>query len=308
VRHLATAQRSNALARLANRMEVAFRSSDNPFAKVMGMINSMIEKLEKEAEGEATQKAFCDKALAEANAKKEEATTTIDKLNVKIEQGSAKSTKLKEEVTVLQSELAKLMKAQQTMDALRQKESDQYKVDKAELDKGLTGIQTALKVLRDYYSAGDGASGAGGGIISLLEVCESDISKELAEITAAEENAASQYETETQENALSKTAKDKDAEYKQKEAASLDKAGTEYKSDRSSVEEELDANNEGLAQLNKQCVAKVDSYAQKAAKKKAEIDGLKTALSSLGGAAASASSFLQTGSVSVRPHAALRGA
>jgi chromosome segregation ATPase len=306
VRHLATAQRSNALARLANRMEVAFRSSDNPFAKVMGMINSMIEKLEKEAEGEATQKAFCDKALAEANAKKDEATTSIDKLNVKIEQGSAKSTKLKEEVTVLQSELAKLMSAQQTMDALRQKEADQYKVDKAELDKGLTGIQTALKVLRDYYSAGDGASGAGGGIISLLEVCESDISKELAEITAAEENAASQYETETQENALSKTAKDKDAEYKQKEAASLDKAGTEYKSDRSSVEEELDANNEGLAQLNKQCVAKVDSYAQKAAKKKAEIDGLKSALSSLGGAAASASSFLQTGLV--RPHGALRGA
>jgi len=132
----------------------------------------------------------------------------------------------------------------------------------------------------------------------LLEVCESDISKELAEITAAEENAASEYTSESNENALAKTAKDKDVEYKQKEIAALDKAGTEHESDLSGVQEELDAVMQGLAQLEKQCVAKATSYGDKVAKQKAEIDGLKSALTSLGGAAL----------VETSRHSSLRGA
>merc|ERR1740130_573898 len=152
------------------------------------------------------------------------------------------------------------------------------------MSKGLKGIQTALKVLRDYYAAGDGAQGAGGGIISLLEVCESDISKELAEITAAEEDAQSNYDAETKSNAIAKAAKDKDVEYKLKEIASLDKADTEHDADLSAVQEELDAVMEGLASLEKQCLGKAESYSAKVAKQKAEIDGLKSALSSLGGA------------------------
>jgi chromosome segregation ATPase len=226
--------------------------------------------------------------LAEAHEKKEAATTAIDKLNVKIEQGVAKSTKLKDEVTVLQSELAKLMSAQQEMDSLRKKEHEIFVEEETELKKGLKGIQTALKVLKDYYASGDGAEGAGGGIISLLEVCESDISKELAEITTAEEDAQSKYDDETKENEIAKATKDKDVEFKSKEIASLEKTGTELDSDRSAVQEELDAVNEGLAQLEKQCLGKAESYGAKVAKQKAEVDGLKSALSSLGGA-----SFLQ---------------
>jgi DNA repair exonuclease SbcCD ATPase subunit len=298
VRGVAFTQRSKSLARLAARIETFAKSNANPFKKVMEMLNSMIAKLEKEAEEEAAQKAFCDKSLGEANAKKEAATTAIDKLNVKIEQGVAKSTKLKEEVVVLQSELAKAMSAQQEMDAIRKKENAIYVEEEAELSKGLKGIQTALKVLRDYYASGDGAQGAGGGIISLLEVCESDISKELAEITASEEDAQANYDAETKENAIAKAAKDQDVKYKQKEIASLEKAGTEHDADLSSVQEELDAVNEGLASLEKQCIGKAESYGEKVAKQKAEIDGLKSALSSLGGA-----SLMQTSR-----HSQLRGA
>jgi len=284
VRNLAFAQRSSGLARFAAKMEGVAKSNANPFKKVTEMLNSMIAKLEKEAEEEAAQKAFCDKGLKEANEKKDAATTAIEKLNVKIEQGLAKSTKLKEEVTVLQGELAKLMSAQQQMDAMRKKENAIFVEANAELQKGLKGIQTALKVLRDYYAAGDGAQGAGGGIISLLEVCESDISKELAEITAAEEDAQANYDAETKENAIAKVAKDKDVEYKQKEIAALAKSDTEHDADLSAVQEELDAVNEGLASLEKQCLGKAESYGAKVAKQKAEIDGLKSALSSLGGA------------------------
>jgi len=286
VRSLAVAQKSTPLARMASRMEALLQNGANPFGKVVGMIKDMISKLETEAEQEASQKAFCDKALKEAHEKETAATTEIEKLTVKLEQGAAAAAKLKEEVTELQAELAKLMAAQQEMDKIRAEENALYKESSAELEKGLKGIQAALKVLRDYYAQNSGSSGAGagGGIVSLLEVCESDFSKGLAEVITVEEDAAANYDVETKDNAMTKLTKDKDVEYKQKEIASLEKTGTELTTDRDAVQEELDAVNSALASLEKQCLAKAESFESKASKQKAEIDGLKSALSSLGGA------------------------
>jgi hypothetical protein len=285
VRALAVAQKDVRLARLASRMEALVQSGANPFGKVVGMIKDMISKLETEAADEAAQKEFCDKALKEANEKKDAATTEIEKLSVKLEQGEAAAATLKEEVSTLQAELAKLMAAQQEMDTIRATENALYKDSKAELEKGLKGIQ-ALKVLRDYYAKqpDSGNQGAAGGIVSLLEVCESDFSKGLAEVIAVEEDAAAAYDVETKENAMTKLVKDKDVEYKQKEIASLEKTGTELTTDRDAVQTELDAVMASLASLEKQCLAKAESYESKASKQKAEIDGLKSALESLGGA------------------------
>merc|ERR1719387_1516968 len=82
----------------------------------------------------------------------------------------------------------------------------------------------ALKVLRDYYAQGDStASGdAGGGIISMLEVVESDLTKELQQVESDESMAATEYEQTTKENDIEKTTKDQDVKYKTKEAKSLD--------------------------------------------------------------------------------------
>merc|ERR1740138_233480 len=112
VRDLAHKQKSAALAQLASRMAAAMRagrrSGADPFAKVKSLISSMIEKLEKEAEADATEKAFCDKEMAETETKKQEKEATIEKLSTKIDSMSAKSAKLKEEVAELEKELANL--------------------------------------------------------------------------------------------------------------------------------------------------------------------------------------------------------
>ena len=55
----------------------------------------------------------------------------------------------------------------------------------AELSKGLAGIQKALK--NSKSAAHGSAGGSSTGIIGSLEVCESDFSKELAEIAEAED-------------------------------------------------------------------------------------------------------------------------
>merc|ERR1711865_589480 len=130
--------------------------------------------------------------------------------------------KLKEEVATLQGELAALARAQGEMNKLRAEEKGAFDVNSAEMEKGVKGVQLALKVLREYYAKDDkshsSADGAGSGIIGLLEVCESDFSKGLAEMIDAEESAASGYDTTTKENEITKATKDQDVAYKTKSA------------------------------------------------------------------------------------------
>merc|ERR1719409_2133128 len=227
VRDLAQKHKSSALAQLASKMAAAMHSRD-PFAKVKGLISNMIEKLLAEAEADATEKAYCDKEMAETEQKKADKEAAIEKLSTQIDSMTAKSAKLKEEVATLQKELAALAKAQAEMDKLRAEEKAAFDKNSAEMKKGVEGVKLALKVLREYYAKDDkahsSADGAGSGIIGLLEVCESDFSKGLAEMISTEDAAVSEYERETKENEITKATKEQDVKYKTKEAKGLDKA------------------------------------------------------------------------------------
>merc|ERR1719191_724274 len=217
------------------------------------------------------------------------------------------STSLKEDVAELQKELAELADTQAKMDAARKEENEVYTVAKADLEEGINGVQGALKVLRDYYEAGDAAllqgnvdallqqpakptthskaSGAGGGIIDMLEVIESDFTKNLAQIETEEATAASEYEKMTQENKITKATKEQDVKYKTKEHTSLDKEVAELSADKASAETELDAVMEYDAKIKAQCIAKPETYEERKKRREAEIAGLKEALSILEGQA-----------------------
>jgi len=202
---------------------------------------------------------------------------------------SAKSATLKEQVATLSKELGELAAAQAEMDKVRLEEKAAYEKNKAELEKGINGIQGALKVLTEYY-AKDGAhaaaEGAGASIISMLEVAESDFTKGLAEMTSTEESAAAEYDSETKENEITKTSKEKDVEYKTKESKGLDKSIAEAKQDLSGVQEELDAVLEYLAKLKGKCFPiPPETYEETVRRREKEIAGLKQALTILNGEA-----------------------
>jgi len=284
VRDLARKQHAPKLAQLAARMSSAMQASsgsDDPFGKVKGLIQDMIEKLESEASADATEKAYCDKELAESYAKKEDKTVEINKLSTKIDQMTSRSGQLKEEVAALEKALAELALAQAEMDKMRQEEKDIFVKSKAEMEQGLQGVKLGLKILREYYGsekAHAAAEGAGSSIIGLLEVVESDFSKGLAEMIATEEASQDSYDRETKENEIEKATKEQDVKYKSSEAASLDKTTADAKSDLSGVQEELDAVLEYLKGIEARCIAKPESYAVRAERRAAEIAGLKEAL------------------------------
>merc|ERR1712217_942230 len=308
VRTLAQKDHSSALAQLASRMSTAMHassSSGDVFGKVKGLIADMIERLEAEAEADATHKAYCDKELAESNQKKADKNAEIAKLSTKIDQMSARSAQLKEEVAALQKALAELAASQAEMDKMRKEENAAFIQNKADMEQGLDGVKLALKVLRDYYAKGDkahaAAEGAGHGIIGLLEVIESDFSQALAEFISVEETAAATYDKQSKENEIEKTTKQQDIKYKNQEAGDLDAAVSEASSDRDGVQTELAAVQEYLDELAAQCITtggnmgteghNAETYEQRVARRTKEIDGLKETLQILDGAA----SFIQKG-------------
>merc|ERR1740123_2888165 len=245
----------------------------------------MITKLEGEADADASRKTWCDRNLADAHQQQSDKTDEISKLTSRIDLMSARSTQLKSEVAALQGELAKLAKSQLQLDSLRAEEKTLYEKTRADLEKGLQGLKLALKILTEYYYATDkahsAAEGAGNGIISLLEVCESDFTRDLARAISDEESAVSEYEVVSKQNEIEKTAKMQSMAYKSKESKSLDADSSELSSDRSNVQAELDATEETLAKLGEQCIDKAETYAARKARHAAEIAGLREALSIL---------------------------
>merc|ERR1719362_927941 len=215
------------------------------------------------------------------NTKKAEKTAEINKLTTRLDQMSAKSTKLKGEVATLQSELSKLATSQAQMDKLRQQEKEAYTANRAEQAKGLEGVKLAMKLLREYYASDashDAASGAASGIIGLLETIESDMTKTIASLEFEEESAVNEYETMSRNNEIERTAKEQSVKYKVKESKELDKSSAENAADRTGVQAELDAILEYLAKIEEQCIAKAETYAERARRHAAEIAGLKQAL------------------------------
>jgi len=281
---LAQKQHLPALVQLTLRMDAAIRTSDDPFAKVKGLIQDMIETLEEQAEADATEKAYCDKELAETNAKKDEKTNEIKKLTTKIDSMTSRAAQLKAEVAELEKSLSGLAKSQAEMDKIRLEETEEYMKAKTAMEAGIKGVQLALKVLRDYYAkdkAHAADEGGGAGIIGLLEVVESDFSKGLIEMTSTEENAQATYDQETKDNEIEKTTKEQDIKYKSEEAAGLEKATAEATSDKSGVQEELDAVLEYLKGIEDRCIAKPEPYEERVRRREAELKGLRDALTIL---------------------------
>jgi chromosome segregation ATPase len=271
---------------MASAVRLSASSNEDPFEKVKGLITELIAKLENEAAEDAKMKAYCDREMADAEAKKAEKSDTVAKLTTKIEQMTAKSTALKDSVATLQKELAEIAETQSAMDKLRKEENALFLEQKKALGDGIVGVEDAMKVLKDYYAKEDMAheakEGASTSIIGMLEVCLSDFTKSLAEITAAEDSAQSEYEVTTQDNKEATAAKTQAVKYETQEAASLDKAVAEATADRATTQSELDAVLEYLEKLKDMCIAKPETYEMRAERRAAEIEGLKKALEILG--------------------------
>jgi DNA repair exonuclease SbcCD ATPase subunit len=261
-----------------------------PFDKVKGLIESMISRLQTEAAEEADAKAFCDKETSESKAKQAELTASSDKSQVRIEKATATIAELKEKIKATQEQMAEMDAAQAEATALRNKEHEEYVKASTEYKESAEAVANAIAVLTDYYSSGSFVQakeapefgGAKTDIASttmgMLEVAESDFTTLLAESEASEKEAQSSYDKLTEQNTVTKAANTQEVKGMEAKVKSEETALLNYKEDFATTGKELDAVLAYLDKLKPQCETKVMSYAERVAKREAEIEGLKEAL------------------------------
>jgi len=290
VRRLAMDTRSKAMIDLSSRMSTAIQrsaaSGTDVFVKVKSMIQSMIAQLLDEGNAAAEHKQYCDKAMGETQNNKDSKQSAVEKLSTQIDVMVSDSKRLEGKVATTYKELADSARTQAEMNEIRSEDKASYSKNKPLMDQGLEGVKTALKVLRDYYVQGDQTSsggGAGASIIAMLEVVESDFSKGLADMVAAEQSAQAEYQANTNDNTVARAVKTKDAEHKTAQRATLGKSISEAQGDRDGVTDELSAVVEYLASLEKECVASPDPYEERRKRRTKEMAGLKNAMAVLAG-------------------------
>merc|ERR1719324_1316499 len=132
-------------------MQLASVASSDPFVKIRGLIEDMIAKLLKEAQEEATQKAFCDAEMGKSKKSQAEKTATIDKLQTRIDGAEATIATLTEEVKTLQSEVAAIDKAQAEATEIRTKENADNTAAISDFRQSADAVVAAMGVLKSFY-------------------------------------------------------------------------------------------------------------------------------------------------------------
>jgi len=135
-------------------MQLASVASSDPFVKIRGLIEDMIAKLLKEAQEEATQKAFCDTEMGKSKKSQAEKTATIDKLQTRIDGASATIAELKDAVKTLEAEIADIDAAQASATEIRTKESADNKKAIADFSQSADAVVRAMGVLKSFYEGG----------------------------------------------------------------------------------------------------------------------------------------------------------
>merc|ERR1719468_89510 len=85
----------------------------------------------------------------------------------------------------------------------------------------------------------------------------------------------------TRKNEIERATKEQSVKYKTKNSKELDETIAETIADRSGLQAELDAVLEYLQKIEEECIAKPESYAERASRREAELAGLKEALTIL---------------------------
>ena len=288
---------------------VASRVGEDPIAKVRTMIEGLLVKLQSQANEEATKKGWCDAEMTSNKATREEKSDATDSLQSEIDEASASIASLGEELTTLNSELTELSSAMDSATKLRKKEEAKNAATIKDAKEAQAAVAQALGVLKDFYAkAGEATSlvetsfvmdaskaskpkifsdepykgmGEGGGVMSMLEVIESDFARLQAETESAEEAGKKEYEEFMEDSKLDKATKAKTVEHKTSKKQAKSQELTMLEVDLQGTRKELEAANAYFEKLKPDCIDTGASYAERKAQREQELKDLQEAMDML---------------------------
>jgi len=279
---------------------LSMRVAEDPFKKVKKMIKDLIVKLMEEANEEAEHKGWCDTELSTNEQTRKEKTEAVETLHAEIDELEASIAKLTEEITDLTKAVAELDAAVATATSVREEEKAKNTVTIKDSQDAQTAVAQALSVLKDFYAKAaeatsfvqqpevfdepyKGMQSENGGVVGMIEVIQSDFARLESETSAAEAEAQKQYDEFMGDSSVDKAQKSKDIEHKSGKKQNHEQALQEAKTDLDGTQKELDAALAYYEKLKPSCVDAGESYEDRVARRKEEIESLQEALRILNG-------------------------
>jgi len=309
VEDLAANSENPALEQLSSRMNAMSRygaPQDDSLQKVRETIEEMVEKLEKTNSEDLNKKAFCDQEMKNTQDTHAERKATEAKTKAALNLKTAEVAQLRQDMADLSNELAELAKQDRERSKMREEEHKAHVKAYKDLEEGLSGVQGALKALRDFYnmerpekSQDMGANmalasgkppdlstapvneNAGAGVIGLIEVIAETFSNNMATLQAQDRNAQELFEELMAESKVLTAQKEGDLKHATQQATAVERRVSELMSDHSSAQQQLEAVEEYMEKLTDECTIKVESREERIKKREQEVQGLKEALAVL---------------------------
>jgi len=284
---------------------LAQRSAGDPFTKIKGLIQKLIERLLAESAAEATKKGFCDTELGKARKDRDFRREETQDLSADLAGLEAKEDALTEEIKLLTGQLKAETKALKETTADRKSEKEDNLETLRTAKDGLDAVNEALLTLKSFYkqaakaafvqaspvgedTSGPGFSGNYKGnqsgskaVLDLLETISSDFDRTIRTTEASEEAAHRdfvEFSQATQASIGSKTTK------KELDEQDLKTTKTSLKTkmqDLQTAQNLLDDALQELEELKPTCIDTGMSYSERVAKREEEMKALKRALTIL---------------------------
>jgi len=135
-------------------IEFSLKAKQVDFSKVLAMIDGMVAVLHEDQKNDDTQKAFCDKDIAKTETEQKDAEEAIAAGEAFIEESTAESEALVEEIATLEKEIKALDKAVAEATEQRKEEHADFLVFQQQSNAALQLIEKAKNRLVKFYRPG----------------------------------------------------------------------------------------------------------------------------------------------------------
>lgn len=286
---------------------LATHVAGDPFGKVKKMIKDLIVRLTEEANEETEHKGWCDTELSTNEQTRREKTLGVEALHAKVDELETSVAKLTEDIAKLTKELAELDGATAKATKLRQEEKAKNAQTISDAQAAQTATAQGLLVLKEFYAKSSeatalvqqqprslmqqqptpppsfdtpyqGMGGESGGVVSMLEVIESDFARLESDTETAEAEAQKEYEALVAESDTNKVQMSRDLEHKTAKKEDHSQALIAAKSDLEATQKELDAALEYFDKLKPSCIDAGESFEERTMRREQEIQSLQEAL------------------------------
>jgi len=280
------------------------------------MVKDLIVKLMEQANEEADHKGWCDMELATNGNTREEKTTSVETLTAEIDELQASVAKLAEDIAGIAAEIKLLNEDVAKATAIRNEENSKNLVAIKDAQEAQKAIDSALDTLNDFYGQAaqatalvqpekpsllqnhkkshgkqpeifdepyKGMGGENGGVIGMLEVIDADFQHLESSTKAQEDEAQKEFQEFTDDSKVNLAKKQKDFDHKTSAKQNQEQALTTAKNDLAGTNKELEAANAYFDKLKGNCIAEPESYEERMARRKEEIESLQEALKILQG-------------------------